>query len=453
MSKLELSYRSVESLIPYANNSRTHDDDQIEKLKNSITEFGFTNPILIDADGVLIAGHGRLMAANSLGLKEVPCIELGHLNESQRRAYVIADNRIALDSGWDQDALAKELEFLEGNEFNLDLLGFDNEDLEFYFDVEGESEKAGLTDDDAVPEIDEEPPISQYGDVWILGGHRVCCGDSTKVEDLRLLLGDEEACDACWTDPPYNVNYEGGTGLKIQNDKMSSSSFIAFMLSVYKVMALGIKPGGAIYVAHADKEWFAFRDGLINAGFKLAACLVWVKNQFVLGRSDYQWKHEPILYGWREGAAHKWYGGRKNTSVIETTSDLPITVTDDGGYQVDCGESSLIFRGENITVEEVVGTVVRADKPLKSKVHPTMKPVELILKMLRHSTQVGFSVLDLFGGSGSTLIACEKIDRLARLMELDPKYVDVIIRRWQEFTGLSATRLSDGAKFNDLVAQ
>lgn len=451
MSQLELEYRSVESLVPYANNSRTHDDSQIDKLVSSINEFGFTNPVLIDADGVLIAGHGRLLAAKRLGLKEVPCIPLGHLTESQRRAYVIADNRIALDSGWDQEALAKELEFLVGSEYEIELLGFDDGDLDFYFDVEQEAEKSGLTEDDSVPDVDVEA-VSVQGDVWLLGNHRLCCGDSTKKKDLDLLLGGSGPCDACWTDPPYNVDYQGGTGLKIQNDKMSDGQFKAFMSAAYNRMSDGVKPGAAIYVAHADKEWLSFRQGLVDAGFKLAACLVWVKNQFVLGRSDYQWKHEPILYGWKEGAPHRWFGGRKNTSVLDALDDLPITEMPDGGIQVDVGESSYIFKGDNLQVEEVVGTIVHAAKPKRSAEHPTMKPVELIIKMLRHTTRPGDAVLDLFGGSGSTLIACEKIDRACRMMELDPVYADVIVRRWQEFTGQPAIREKDKVKFDDLVA-
>lgn len=446
----KLEHASVDALIPYARNSRTHSEAQVAQIAASIHEFGFTNPVLIDGEGVIIAGHGRVMAARKLGMENVPAIRIDYMTDAQKRAYVIADNKLALNAGWDEELLALELGELRDAGFDLGLTGFDQSEIDQLSlgddDVEGE----GLTDDDEAPEV-RQNYVSKTGDVWLLGRHRVMCGDSTKIDDVQKLI-DGQLCDACWTDPPYNVAYEGSSGMTIQNDSMEDSSFFAFLYDAYVCMFMALREGGPIYVAHADTEGLNFRRAFKEAGFKLSGCLIWVKNALVLGRSDYQWRHEPILYGWKPGSAHTWYGARNKTTVINA-KDMPFVKLPDGRFQIDLGETSLVISGADIEVEEVRSTIIRAEKPKRNGEHPTMKPVELILGMLKNSTKKGHVVLDLFGGSGSTMIACEKIGRSARLMELDERYADVIVRRWQAFTGLQATLEETGQTFDELEAK
>lgn len=445
----KLEFLALEALVPYARNARTHSEAQIAQIAASIREFGFTNPVLIADDGTIIAGHGRVLAARQLGLEKVPALRLSHLDEAQRQAYVIADNKLAENAGWDDELLRLELGALRDLGFDLGLVGFDDDELSALFMGEDDVEEQGLTDDDAVPG-GADTCVSARGDIWILGDHRVMCGDSTSQSDVEALCGGD-LIDCCWTDPPYNVNYEGSAG-KIENDNMDDGSFRLFLRDAFVSAFSVMRAGAPIYVAHADTEGLNFRGAFREAGFKLSGCLVWVKPSLVLGRSDYQWRHEPILYGWKEGAAHSWFGGRKQTTVTEA-EEPPFSVMGDGSVQIDVGETVLRISGADLTVEELVGSVVRCEKPRKSAEHPTMKPVSLILGQLRNSSQRGDSVLDLFGGSGSTLIACQKIGRRARLMEFDPRFVDVIVRRWQEFSGRKATLECNGRRFDALATE
>ena len=382
----------IEELIPYAKNSRTHSDEQVAQLAGSIKEFGFNNPVLIDKDNSIIAGHGRVMAARRLGLTQVPCIRLEHLTETQRKAYIIADNRLALNAGWDNQMLTVELNDLKADDFNLDLLGFDVDELNALLDPVELTE--GKTDEDEVPEAPEEP-VTKPGDIYKLGRHRLMCGDSTSVDDMEKLC-DGQLVDMWLTDPPYNVAYEGGTGLTIKNDNMGDEQFRQFLRDSYVTADLMMKPGAVFYIWYADVETYNFTGAVKDAGWKLSQVLIWRKSSLIMGRKDYQFIHEPCLYGWKEGAAHLWASDRKQTSVFDF------------------------------------------DKPRKNGEHPTMKPVGLFEYQMLNNTKGGDIVLDSFGGSGTTLIAAEKNGRVARIMELDPKYCDVIVKRWEDFTGQKA---------------
>ena len=408
MRTLSVNLRFVEALIPYARNSRTHSDAQLAQIAASIKEFGWTNPILVDGDSGIIAGHGRVLAARKLGLTEVPCISIGDMTDAQKRAYVIADNKLAENAGWDKDLLALELGDLKADGFDLDLLGFGIEDLGKLLEPDS---KTGLTDEDDAPALGGDP-VSRTGDIWLCGDHRVMCGDSTKLGDVESLMDGYKA-DLVITDPPYNVAYEGKTkdAMKIQNDSMTSGEFYQFLYDVYIALFAVAKDGAGIYVFHADSEGMNFRKAMLDAGWKLAQCCVWVKQALVMGRQDYHWQHEPVLYGWKPTGSHRWFSDRKQT------------------------------------------TVWNFDRPQRNDVHPTMKPVTLIEYPLCNSSRGGDVVLDLFGGSGSTLIACEKHSRSARLMELDQKYCDVIVRRWQEFTGQQATLSTDGRTFSEIESE
>ncbi len=407
MSELRITSRRVDALIPYARNSRTHSPGQVAQIAASIREFGWTNPVLIDGENGIIAGHGRVLAARKLSLDEVPVIELSHMSETQKRAYIIADNKLAEQAGWDAELLALELGALKDEGFDLDLLGFEPSELGDLLELPA---KSGLTDDDETPEP-PAVPVSQPGDVWRLGPHRLMCGDSVRLDHVTQLMDGHKA-DLIVTDPPYNVAYEGGTAdkLTIQNDSMSADAFYQFLLDAYTAMFAAAKDGAGLYVFHADSEGVNFRKAMTDAGFKLAQCCVWVKQSLVMGRQDYHWQHEPVLYGWKPTGAHRWYSDRKQT------------------------------------------TVWHFDRPSRNDVHPTMKPVALIEYPITNSSRGGDVVLDLFGGSGSTLIACEKTGRHARLMELDPRYCDVIIRRWQDFTGQQAKLGESDMTFADIEA-
>ena len=398
-----IEHRSVASLVPYANNARTHSDEQVNQIARSIEEFGFVNPVLVGSDDVIIAGHGRLMAANQLGMDTVPVIVLGHLDETQRRALVIADNQITSNSGWDEDLLKQELADLDALDFDLDLMGFSDEELDGLLLTD---ELEGQTDDDEVPEP-EEHPVSQLGDLWILGDHRVLCGSATEQTDVETLMAGQLA-DMVFTDPPYNVDYanpeknsKARKDRRIKNDNLGSE-FYTFLLAAMTNI-LGVCKG-AIYVCMSSSELDTLQKAFREAGGKWSTFIIWAKNTFTLGRADYQRQYEPILYGWKEGSQHFWCGARDQ------------------------------------------GDVWFYSKPARNDLHPTMKPVELVERAIRNSSKTRDIVLDLFGGSGSTLIACEKSHRSARLTELDPKYVDVIVRRWEEYTGkeacLEATRLT-----------
>lgn len=405
MNTQQIEYIATSALIPYARNSRTHDDAQVSQIAASIKEFGFTNPVLIDNDNGIIAGHGRVLGANLLKLETVPCIRLSHLTETQKRAYVIADNKIALNAGWDAEMLALELTDLKELDFEFDLLGFSDDELLEFMPQEPTHEP--LTDEDSVPEPPATPKTKR-GDVWICGNHRVMCGDSTSVDDMaQLMLGG--VADMWLTDPPYNVAYTGKTSdsLKIQNDSMSDDSFRQFLRDCYTSADSFMKKGAVFYIWHADSEGFNFRGAAKDTGWTIRQCLIWVKSVLVMGRQDYHWKHEPCLYGWKDGAAHFWNSDRTQTTVLE-------------------------FK-----------------KPMRNGEHPTMKPVDLFEYQMTNNTKKNDVVLDSFGGSGTTMIAAEKTGRIARLMELDEKYCDVIIKRWQEFTGKKAVLESIGVAFDD----
>jgi DNA modification methylase len=397
-------------LLPYARNARTHSDEQVAQIAASIAEFGFTNPILAGSDGVIVAGHGRLAAAQKLGLEMVPVVVLDHLSPTQRRALVIADNRIAENAGWDDAMLRIEIASLQDEDFDLSLTGFDADALAELM-AGDEPDGEGQTDDDAVPEV-SETPISRPGDVWLLGGHRLLCGDSTVAESYdRLLKG--EPVDMVFTDPPYNVNYANsakdkmrGKDRAILNDNLGDG-FYDFLLAALTPTVAHCR--GGIYVAMSSSELDVLQAAFRAAGGKWSTFIIWAKNTFTLGRADYQRQYEPILYGWPEGKQRHWCGDRDQ------------------------------------------GDVWNIKKPQKNDLHPTMKPVELVERAIRNSSRPGDVVMDPFGGSGTTLIAAEKTGRKARLIELDPKYVDVIVRRWQEWTGQQATREADGMPFDELA--
>ena len=446
-----ISYTDVEmlppgDLTPYDRNSRTHSSEQVSQIAASIREFGFTNPVLVGEDGTIIAGHGRVLAALEIGMSQVPCLRITGLSDEQRRAYIIADNKLTLNAGWDDELLKLELGELRDLGFDLGVVGFDQSELdELFVDLDG-LEEEGKTEDDEVPPIGGDF-VSRRGDVWVCGDHRIMCGDSTVMSDIERLIGDE-LVDMCWTDPPYNVNYEGTAG-KIENDNMGADAFLAFLTDAFVSVFSAVKPGGALYVAHADTEGLPFRTAFSSAGFKLSGCLVWVKPSLVLGRSDYQWRHEPILYGWKPGAPHRWFGGRKQTTVIDA-EDLPFVVKEDGSLLIDTGSGHLRVSGSDLQIEELVSSVLRHEKPSRNTEHPTMKPVGLVMQYLKNSSRRSDLVLDPFGGSGSTMIAAQKIGRVARLMELDPRFADVIVKRWQDFTGGQAVLEGTSDRFDDL---
>ena len=401
-----LEYLPTDSLIPYARNSRTHSDAQVAQVAGSIREFGFTNPVLIDAEDGIIAGHGRVLAALKLKLDTVPCIRLSHLSETQRKAYIIADNKLALNSGWDEEMLLLEFADLEAAEFDMELLGFSDEELAA---MKPEQIPEGLTDEDYVPEVQPDP-VSKLGDVWILGKHRVMCGDSTSIDAVEMLM-DGQLVDMWLTDPPYNVAYEGKTkdALKIKNDSISDDQFRQFLRDSYVAADAVMKPGAVFYIWHANKETYNFLGACRDAGWTVRQSLVWKKSSLVMWQQDYHYKHEPCIYGWKDGAGHLWSTDRKQTTILEF------------------------------------------DRPSRNGEHPTMKPVALFEYQMLNNTKGGDQVLDSFGGSGTTLIAAEKNGRFARLMELDPKYVDVIVKRWQEFTGKQATHAATGATFDEIA--
>lgn len=411
MNKLEVQYRPLDALTPYANNARTHSDAQIAQIAASIAEFGFVNPVLIDERGVIVAGHGRLAAAKRLGMSEVPVIELSHLTEAQRKALVIADNRIALNAGWDDELLKIELETLQSLEFDLDLLGFDPAEIDDLLFGEDEDESG---DDDAVPEVPEDP-VSESGDVWILGTHRVLCGDATVLTDIEKVM-DGQLADMVFTDPPYNVDY-GNTakdkqrsrqgksgGRTIMNDNLGDA-FAQFLYDAITNMLMVTK--GSLYVCMSSSELHTLQSAFVSAGGKWSTFIIWAKNTFTLGRSDYQRQYEPLLYGWKEGNDRYWCGARDQ------------------------------------------GDVWFVNKPQKNTLHPTMKPVELVERAVKNSSKTQDIVLDPFGGSGTTLIACEKLGRQCRMVELDPKYVDVIVKRWEEFTKQKAVHAESGRPFGE----
>lgn len=411
--------RQTSDLIPYANNSRTHSEEQITQVASSIKEFGFTNPVLIDEQGGIIAGHGRVMAANKLKLDELPVIVLEGLTEAQKKAYVIADNQLALNSGWDLDALRLEVETLQELDFDIDLLGFEGDFLDGLLEEEPTD---GLTDEDECPEPPADP-VSVLGDIWQLGNHRLMCGDSTSIDAVDKLMDGHKA-DMVFTDPPYGMSYGGGRargddvsfkrggGIEahgmILGDDFEGHDLIALIQNAVTSAVTVSKSGSASYVCFPWRTYSEFEEAMLNCGLSISACIVWDKKSIGLGNSNYRPQHEFIFYC----KGDSWMG--------------------------DKAQSDVWYMSRGATGEYV---------------HPTQKPVELIEKAINNSTKGGDCVIDVFGGSGSTLIACEKTNRHARLMELDEKYVDVIIRRWQEFTGKQATHIESGKTYEEIKGE
>jgi len=395
--------QSVEDLIPYARNARTHSDEQVDKIAASIREFGFLNPIITDGENGIVAGHGRIMAAKKLGMDKVPTVEAAHLTDAQKRAYILADNRLALDAGWDDELLRVEFTELQDAGFDLNLTGFSDDEIAA-LEPDPEPEE-GLTDEDAVPE-EPETPVTVEGDVWVLGNHRLMCGDSTSIDAVDALMEGRKA-NMLHTDPPYGVDYEG-----VPNDHLKDAQLEAFLQNALSCAFTALAPGSNIYVWHADITALEFISAFRSAGFKQArpSTIQWVKPSLTMSQGDYHSQNEPCLYGWKEGSGRVRVKDRKQT------------------------------------------TIWKCDRTDEAKAHPTMKPVELCQRAIENSSDVNSIVLDLFGGSGSTLIACEKTARDCRMMELDPKYCDVIIKRWQDFTGQQAVHEETGKTFADMEA-
>ena len=422
----------LEDLVPYENNPRNN-DEAVDYVANSIKEFGFRVPIVIDKDNVIVAGHTRYKALKKLGWKEVPCTMADDLTPEQIKAYRLADNRVGEIATWNGDKLDLELSDLES--MHMELFGFDSAF------TDGERERESFSSSDETVEDDyevelKEKPKAKLGDVYQLGRHRLICGDATKSEDLDKLCNGE-VVDMVLTDPPYNVNYEGGTGLTIQNDNLPDEKFRQFLCDAFKNMNKHLKSGGAFYIWHADSEGYNFRQACINTGWQVRQCLVWIKSSIVLGRQDYQWKHEPCLYGWKDGASHNWYGDRKERTEISAFDLYELR------YKT--REELLEFiERQWCDTEDCETTVLYEEKPLKNAEHPTMKPIKLLSRQINNSTKKGDIVLDVFGGSGSTLMACEQLDRICYTMEYDPIYVDVIIDRYKHLTGKDAVRVKEG---------
>lgn len=407
----EMQLISIDKLVPYVNNARTHSAEQIIKLRSSLREFGFVNPIIIDRDFNVIAGHGRLMAAKEEGINEVPCVFADFLTDAQKKAYILADNRMAMDAGWDEELLKIEMEELQNLGYDLGYTGFDEKELADLFGIDDKEVKDDEFDLTAAL---EKASFVERGDVWFVGKHKLMCGDATSSEDVSKLMEDKKA-NLILTDPPYNVAFKSSDGLTIQNDSMKNNDFYEFLFSSFKNMAEHLENGGAAYIFHADTEGLNFRKAFIDAGFHLAGCCIWVKDSLVLGRSDYQWQHEPVLYGFMQNGKHPWYSDRKQT------------------------------------------TIWNFDKPKKNSNHPTSKPLDLLAYPINNSTQANAIVIDTFGGSGSTLMACEQMNRICYTMELDEKYASVILRRYVEDTNDSENvyviRNGEKILYKDLVKE
>lgn len=426
---------ALSKLKPYERNAKLHPKSQIEKLKNSIQAFGFISPCLIDKENNIIAGHGRVEAAAELGMETVPCVFIEGLTEEQRRAYILADNRLTELGGWDMTTASGELEDLMETGFDINLTGFDIDDI-----IIDEIEDIDTEPD--IEEMDEAEPIVQPGEVWLLGDHRLMCGDSTEARDVEKLVGGVPV-DLMVTDPPYNVAYSQKNEVltkagyyknkrtietattPIANDDMDEESFICFLIDAFNCASDVMRPGAAFYIFHSDTHGYEFRTAVkATDALDLRQNLVWVKNSLVLGHADYQWIHEPILYGWKKGASHYFIDMRSLTTVQAKD------------YESMTREEAIEALRKMIELT----TIQEENKPSVNDLHPTMKPVPLIKKLIRNSSKEGNIVLDPFGGSGTTLIACEEMNRTCYMMELEPLYADVVIRRWEEKTGRKAKR-------------
>ena len=412
--KLEIEEIAIEEIIPYENNAKKHPKEQIKQIAKSIEDFGFNDPIAI-CQGVIVEGHGRLLAAKLLNIPTVPVIRLDHLTERQRRAYTLAHNQTTLSTGFDLEMLKVEIESID---MDLSAYGFDMTDTLDFNEAK----------DDEYDVVPSKEPRVKMGEIWQMGEHRLMCGDSTDMKTVELLMNGNLA-DLCITDPPYNVDYEGkaGNNLTIKNDNMSDDKFLAFLESAFECINASLKPGAAYYIWHADSEGYNFRKAARNIG-KVRQCLIWNKTGMVMGRQDYQWKHEPILYGWKDGGSHYFTASRTNTTVIDDKELAKLKKAD------------LIDMNKNI-LKGITSTVIDFPKPARSAEHPTMKPVEIQGYLIKNSTKPGDIVLDTFGGAGSALIACEQLNRKCYMMELDETYATVILDRWEKLTGEVALKV------------
>ena len=412
MDTVKLEQVPIDKLVPYARNARTHSKEQIAQLRASLREFGFVSPAVIDSKYNILVGHGRVQAAREEGYKTIPCVFAENLTDAQKRAYILADNQLALNAGWDEEMLSVELSDLKDESFDLSLLGFDEKDLEKL--MAGPDDGGAQDDDFDLSAALEKASFVEKGDLWTVGKHRLLCGDATSPEDVERLMGGKTA-NLILTDPPYGVSFKASDGLTIENDSLKGDEFYKFLLSAFTNMAAHLEKGGAAYVFHADTEGLNFRKAFIDAGFHLAGVCIWVKNSLVLGRSDYQWQHEPILYGFLQNGKHPWYSDRKQT------------------------------------------TIWNFNKPKRNKDHPTSKPLDLLSYPIKNSSQENAIVLDTFGGSGSTMMACEQMNRICYMSELDPKYASVILRRYVEDTGdadgVYVERADKKIPYSDLVKE
>lgn len=414
---MQIELINIDKIIPYENNAKLHPKEQIEQIKKSILEFGNNDPIAIDKNNVVIEGHGRLLALKELGYKEIEVIKLGHLTEEQRKAYTLIHNKLTMNTDFDIEILESELAAIN----IIDMSDFD-------FDLSIESEEITIEDDYDVEEKLEqiEEPKSKPGDIYQLGEHRLMCGDSTSLEDVKKLMNEEKA-DLLLTDPPYNVNISNSDGMTIENDNMSDDNFKQFLNAAFENASASLKKGGAFYIWHGDSETVNFRNACEDNELSVRQCLIWVKNGFNFGRQDYKWKHEPCLYGWKDGAGHYFIDEYNNPTVIEDNLNIDLLKKEELKKLV-----------EELLSDKVPTTIIHEDKPLKNDKHPTMKPINLLSFQIKNSSKKEEIVLDLFGGSGSTLISCEQLNRKCYMMEYDPKYVDVIIDRWETLTNKKA---------------
>lgn len=432
MENLKIEEWPVERLKPSTTQLRQN-DAVVPRMVEALRAFGFRVPLLAKSDGEVIDGHLRLKAALALGMATVPVILADDLTPTQVRTFRLLVNRSATWADWAEDALRVELASLQALEEDLALTGFDARELDAFLLA---APPQGNTDPDAVPDPPAEPE-SKPGDLWLLGRHRLLCGDSTSMADVSRLM-DGEAADMIWTDPPYNVAYEGKAG-KIKNDSMGAEAFDRFLDGLFAQAWAALADGGAIYVAHSEAGGgLAFRQAFARAGFKLASCLIWRKHQMVLGRADYHWQHEPILYGWKPTGPHSWHADRKQTTMLEHFTGPTVLEVEPDCWQIATGDGVLRITGQAVTVEQLDTSILSVPKPAVSALHPTMKPVALVERMLANSSPRGGLVFDPCGGSGTTLMAAERMGRRCNTMELDPRFADVIVRRWEEYTGQTA---------------
>lgn len=421
IKRMEVKYKKLDEITPYKNNPRKN-DAAVDKVAESIKNFGFKVPIIIDKNNEIICGHTRYKASRKLGLEEIPVIYADDLTEEQIKAFRLADNKVSELAEWDLDMLQIELSELEEiSEIDMSAFGFE--------DILEQLEEKEVVEDNFNEELPEEA-VSKLGDIYQLGNHRLMVGDSTSESDVQKLLNGE-TMDMVMTDPPYNIDVSNSKGMKIKNDNLENDEFLEFLTKAFSNLAQSLKAGGAFYIWLASKEWMNFETALKRSGLTIRQELIWNKNAFTMGRQDYQWKHEPCMYGWKDGAAHYFIDDRRQSTVIE---DKPADIKK-------MKKDELVKLLEEIYSDKNSTTIINENKPTVNDLHPTMKPLKLLGRLIKNSSREGENVLDLFGGSGSTLITCEQIDRNCYMMEYDPIYADVIIKRWEDFTGKKAEKI------------